>query len=46
MEGPEGEKISYAIRLEFAATNNQAEYEAIIAGLELAKAMKADRVKI
>ena len=28
------------------ATNNQAEYEALIAGLELAKAVKADKVKI
>ncbi|XP_052292053.1 uncharacterized protein LOC127900838 [Citrus sinensis] len=46
LEGPEGEEISYAIKLEFAATNNQAEYEALIAGLELAKAVKADRVKI
>ncbi|XP_024033455.1 uncharacterized protein LOC112095582 [Citrus clementina] len=46
LEGPEGEEISYAVRLEFAATNNQAEYEALIAGLELAKAVKADRVKI
>ncbi|XP_024038334.1 uncharacterized protein LOC112097367 [Citrus clementina] len=46
LEGPEGEEISYAVKLEFAATNNQAEYEALIAGLELAKAVKADRVNI
>ena len=46
LEGPEGEEISYAVKLEFTATNNQAEYEALIAGLELAKAVKADRVKI
>ncbi|XP_024035603.1 uncharacterized protein LOC112096410 [Citrus clementina] len=46
LEGPEGEEISYAVRLEFATTNNQAEYEALIAGLELAKAVKANRVKI
>ncbi|XP_024036260.1 uncharacterized protein LOC112096786 [Citrus clementina] len=46
LEGPEGEEISYAVKLEFAATNNQAEYEALIAGLELARAVKADRVKI
>ncbi|XP_052295858.1 uncharacterized protein LOC127901870 [Citrus sinensis] len=46
LEGPEGEEISYAVKLEFAATNNQAEYKALIAGLELAKAVKADRVKI
>ena len=46
LEGPEGEEISYAVRLEFAATNNQTEYEALITGLELVKAVKADRVKI
>ena len=46
LEGLEGEKISYAVRLEFTATNNRAEYEALIAGLELAKAVKAVRVKI
>ncbi|XP_052292047.1 uncharacterized protein LOC127900835 [Citrus sinensis] len=46
LEGPEGEEISYAVKLEFAATNNQAEYEALIAGLELAKAVRADKVKI
>ena len=46
LEGPDGEEISYAVKLEFTATNKQAEYEALIAGLELAKAVKADRVKI
>ena len=46
LKDPEGEEISYAVKLEFTATNNQTEYEALIAGLELAKAMKADRVKI
>ncbi|KAH9792469.1 hypothetical protein KPL71_004135 [Citrus sinensis] len=46
LEGPEGDEISYAIRLEFTATNNQAEYETLIAGLELANAVKADRVKV
>ena len=46
MEGPEGEEISYAVKLEFTTTNNQVEYEALIACLELAKAVKADRVKI
>ena len=46
LEGPKGEEISYAVRLEFTATNNQAEYEALITGLELAKAVKVNRVKI
>ena len=46
MEGSEGEEILYAVKFEFTATNNQAEYEALIAGLELVKAVKADRVNI
>ena len=46
LEGPEGEKISYAVRLEFTTTNNQAEYETLIARLELANAVKADMVKV
>lgn len=46
MESPKGEEISYVVKLEFTATNNQAEYEGLIAGLELTKAVKANRVKI
>ena len=46
LEGSEGEEISYTVKLEFTATNNQAEYEVLITGLELAKAVKANRVKI
>ena len=33
---PRGRKLHYALRMEFAATNNDAEYEAVIVGLELA----------
>ena len=40
------EEVSYFLRLEFKATNNQAEYEALIAGLELAQAVRANRVKV
>ncbi|XP_071694804.1 uncharacterized protein [Rutidosis leptorrhynchoides] len=36
---PYGEEITYAIRLKFAALNNEAEYEALIAGLRLAKSI-------
>ena len=46
LESPDGEEISYAVRLEFKATNNQAKYKALIAGLELAKAVQANKVKI
>ena len=33
LESPTGEKISYALRLEFLASNNEAEYEVLLAGL-------------
>lgn len=36
LESPDMEEVSYAVRLEFKGTNNQAEYKALIARLELA----------
>ena len=38
---PEKETLKYAIRLQFPATNNKAEYEALLTGLSLAKALGA-----
>ena len=35
---PEGDAIECMVRLDFPATNNESEYEALIAGLDLAKA--------
>ena len=43
---PSGDKIEQAIRLKFSAYNNESEYEAILAGLELAAALSADRLLI
>ena len=34
----ERETLKYAVRLQFSATNNEAEYEALLTGLSLAKA--------
>ncbi|GJZ32533.1 reverse transcriptase domain-containing protein, partial [Tanacetum coccineum] len=34
---PEGAKFTYALRFRFEATNNEAEYEALIAGLRIAE---------
>jgi ribonuclease HI len=34
---PEGDILKYAIQLEFLATNNIAEYEGLVTGLQLAK---------
>ena len=46
MESPNGEKISYTVRLKFNATNNQAKYEVLISWLKLAQAVQANKVKI
>ena len=37
LESPTEEKVCYALRLQFSATNNEAEYEALIARLCLTK---------
>ena len=41
LEGPDGLLIEQALRFGFKASNNQAEYEALIAGMLLAKEMGA-----
>ena len=42
LEGPEGIAIEQSLRFGFKASNNQAEYKALIAGLQLAKEMGAN----
>ena len=37
LRSPEGDTIECAIRLQFSITNNEAEYEAVLLGLDLAK---------
>nr|GEX32179.1 hypothetical protein [Tanacetum cinerariifolium] len=39
LTNPEGAAFTYALRFRFDATNNEAEYEALIAGLKIAKQM-------
>ncbi|XP_027178053.1 uncharacterized protein LOC113777216 [Coffea eugenioides] len=46
LEGPQGEVCSYALRFDFPATNNEAEYEALIAGLQLARRLCAQRIHV
>jgi ribonuclease HI len=43
---PEGEELKGSLKLEFKTTNNEAEYEAVIAGLELAIELGAKSVEI
>ena len=46
LTSPIGERIEQVVRLGFSTTNNELEYEATIAGLELALAMGADSLSI
>ena len=42
----EGDKVECMICLDFPTTNNEAEYEALIAGLDLAKAVGAESMVV
>ena len=42
----EGIDIEYALRFRFQASNNEAKYEAVIAGLNLAHSMEVDQLKV
>ncbi|XP_048613220.1 uncharacterized protein LOC125587118 [Brassica napus] len=44
LQSPTGELIRQSFGFGFAASNNEAEYESLIAGLRLAKAVKAKRI--
>ena len=43
---PEGIDIEYALRFGFHASNNEAEYEAVIAGLNLAHSLEVDQLEV
>ncbi|XP_063949366.1 uncharacterized protein LOC135152678 [Daucus carota subsp. sativus] len=40
LQSPDGFIVEYAIKLDFSTTNNEAEYEALIAGLGLARTLR------
>ena len=44
IQTPEGDKIECMIRPDFPTPNNEAEYEALVAGLDLAKAASAENM--
>ena len=46
LEIPMGEKVCYALRLQFPASNNEAEYKALITGLRLAREMGLQQVRV
>nr|GEW48269.1 reverse transcriptase domain-containing protein [Tanacetum cinerariifolium] len=43
LTNPEGAKFTYALRFRFDATNNEAKYEALIAGLRIAEKIAHER---
>ena len=45
-QGPSEAKISYALKFGFQASNNEAEYKALIASLKLAKDVRAEKIEI
>lgn len=44
--GPSQEEHTYALRLKFESTNNEAEYEALLAGLRIARTMGVERIDV
>ena len=46
LRGPSECKISYALKFGFSASNNEAEYEALIASLKLAKDVRVEKIEI
>ena len=43
---PDGIDVEYALRFGFQDSNNEAEYEAVIAGLNLAHSMEVDQLEV
>jgi len=43
---PEGDHLEYIARLQFQVTNNKTKYEALIMGLNLAKALGVNSITI
>nr|GEW11999.1 reverse transcriptase domain-containing protein [Tanacetum cinerariifolium] len=46
LTNPEGVEFTYALRFQFMASNNEAEYEALVAGLRIAARMRVKNVQV
>ena len=46
LTSPDGIDVEYALKFGFQASNNEAEYEAVIAELNLAHSMEANQLEI
>nr|GFB42200.1 reverse transcriptase domain-containing protein [Tanacetum cinerariifolium] len=46
LTNPEGVEFTYALRFQCAASNNEAEYEALVAGLRIATQMEVKNIQV
>ena len=46
LQSLEGDRLKHKVHLQYQATNNEVEYEALLKGLELAKSVKAKSILI
>ena len=46
LQSPEGDRLTYKVRLQYQTTNNEIEYETLLKGLELAKSIEAKSILI
>lgn len=46
LKGPDGITIEYVLKLAFKATNNMAEYKALLKGLDLAWEIKSNKLQV
>ena len=46
LKSPEADTLKRKVRLHYPTTNNEAEYEALLKGLELAKSLRAESVLV
>ena len=46
LQSPKGDKLKRRVRLQYRATNNEVEYEALLKRLELAKSVEAKSILV
>ncbi|XP_071921925.1 uncharacterized protein [Coffea arabica] len=46
LTSPMGEELAYALRFDFRVSNNESEYEALIAGMIIARKLGAEAIKV
>ena len=46
LQSPKGDKLKHKVRLQYQATNNEVEWEALLKGLELAKSVDAKSILV